>query len=131
MWPRIVNAALGLWLMAAPALLDYGGAARTNDRIVGPVAASFAVIAIWEVTRPLRWANVALGVWLLVAPWLPGYDPVPLLNSLAVGACLITFGWIRGPIRHRLGGGWSALLPGRGSQTARTQEVEVSGGSRH
>src|SRR5215207_3520539 len=89
MWPRLVNTLVGLWLMAAPAVLDYAGAARTNDRIVGPLAASFAVIAIWEVTRPLRWANVALGVWLLVAPWLLGADRAPLLNETAAGLVLI------------------------------------------
>ncbi len=113
MWPRIANAALGLWLMAAPAVLGYGGTARANDRIVGPLAASLAVIAIWQVTRPLRWGNVVLGVWLLIVPWLLSYDAVALVNSLAVGVGLIGFGLIRGPTTQRLGGGWSALLARR------------------
>ncbi len=113
MWPRVANAALGLWLMAAPAALGYGGAARANDRIVGPVAASLAVIAISQVTRPLRWGNVALGVWLLLAPWLLPYDAVSRVNSLAVGVGLIGFGLIRGPTPQRLGGGWSALFARR------------------
>ena len=113
MWPRIANAALGLWLMVAPAVLDYGGAARANDRIVGPVAASLAVIAISPVTRPLRWGTVALGVWLLIAPWLLAYDAASRVNSLAVGVGLIGFGLIRGPATQRLGGGWSALLARR------------------
>ena len=69
MWPRIVNIALGLWLMVAPSVLDYGDPAAANDRIVGPIAAALAVIAVWEATRPLRWVNVVLGLWLVIAPF--------------------------------------------------------------
>ena len=113
MWPRLVNAAVGLWLMAAPDVLDYAGAARTNDRIFGPVAASVAVIAIWEATRSLRWANVAIGLWLVAAPWLLGYGAGPLLNSTAAGLALTAFALMRGRMDARLGGGWRSLLPGR------------------
>ena len=118
MWPRLVDTLVGLWLMAAPAVLGYAGAARANDRIVGPLVASIAVIAIWEVTRPLRWTNVALGAWLLAAPWLFGAGPAPLLNDMTAGLLLIAMALKRGPSRTRVGGGWSAVLPGR-SQTQR------------
>ncbi len=111
MWARIANAALGIWLMAAPAVLGYGGAARTNDRIVGPIAAAFATIAIWEVTRSVRFVNVALGGWLLLAPWILGHAPAATVNSLVVGALLIGFALVRGTVEQRFGGGWSALLP--------------------
>lgn len=110
MWAQIINAVLGVWLMAAPAVLGYGGAAGTNDRIVGPVAASVAVIAIWQVTRPVRWANLALGAWLLVAPWVFDYERIALVNSTIVGLLLMTFAAIRGKVEsHRFGGGWPAL----------------------
>jgi hypothetical protein len=52
MWAQCLNAMLGIWLMAAPTILGYGGPARTNHQIVGPLAVSCAVIALWEVTRP-------------------------------------------------------------------------------
>ena len=51
--------------MASPAVLDYADPARANDRIIGPLVASMAIIAIWDITRPLRWVNVILGAWLL------------------------------------------------------------------
>ena len=72
--------------MASPAVLDYADPARANDRIIGPIVASMATIAIWEVTRPLRWVNVVLGAWLLIAPWLLGHLPDARWNSLAAGS---------------------------------------------
>ncbi len=110
MWPRIGNTILGIWLMTAPAVLSYGGSARINDLIIGPIAASVAVIAIWEVTRPLRWVSTLLGIWLLVAPWVLGYDSLAaILNSLASGAIMALLSAARGAITQEFGGGWSAL----------------------
>jgi hypothetical protein len=106
---QVVSVALGIWLMAAPAVLSYGGAARTNDHIVGPVAAACGLIALHEVASSLRCVNLALGVWLLLAPWVFGYELVPLLHSSVVGFLLIGCSFVRGASRQRLGGGWSSL----------------------
>lgn len=95
--------------MAAPGLLGYADPARTNDQIVGPLATSFAFIAIWEVTRSLRRVNVGLGLWLLAAPWVLGYAVTPALNSTVIGLLLIGFARVQGKIRQRIGGGWAAL----------------------
>ena len=111
MWAQIINAALGIWLMAAPAVLDYSGAADTNSRIIGPIAATFAIIAIWECTRGLRWVNVVVGLWLLMAPWVLGYDELaPRIDDRIVGGLLILFGLVKGKISHRFGGGWLSLF---------------------
>src|SRR5574339_482905 len=72
MWARIVNFFLGLWLMAAPAALGYAGPAAVNDRLVGPLVASFALVAIWQTTNALRWTNLALGLWLMLSPFVIG-----------------------------------------------------------
>ena len=110
MWPRLASAMIGVWLMAAPAVLDYGGKAAINDRIVGPVAITFAVTAIWESTRAVRWVNVVQGAWLLVAPWLLMYGPtVPRVNSTIAGVLLIGFALVHGPVEQRFGGGWPAI----------------------
>lgn len=116
MWAQIVNAALGIWLMAAPAVLGYGDPALVNDRIVGPVAATFAIVAWWGVTRPLRWVNLPLGVWLVIAPWLLGYGEVAaIINSMAVGLVMAACAMVKGTVEHRYGGGWSAVLESGGS----------------
>ncbi len=109
MWARIINTFLGIWLMAAPAILGYGGPAATNHRIVGPIAATFAVVAIWEVTRPLRWVNLGLGLWLIVSPLVLGYGSTAAINSLAAGVALALLALVRGKIARQFGGGWSAL----------------------
>src|SRR5688572_10407100 len=100
---------LGVWLMAASQLLGYSGPARMNDHIVGPLIATFGCIAIWEVTRELRWLNLILGLWLLLAPWALGYAWGPLLNSTVVGALLSVLALVPGGSRAHYGGGWSAL----------------------
>lgn len=110
MWARLINITLGIWLMAAPAVLGYGGVASINDRIIGPTVAAFAVIAISEVTRPLRWMNVPLGAWLAVAPMALGYPALDaLINSIVVGVLIAATAMIRGDVTAQFGGGWSAL----------------------
>ncbi|MGH7720080.1 MAG: SPW repeat domain-containing protein, partial [Gemmatimonadaceae bacterium] len=90
--------------------LGYAEPARTNDWIVGPIATSVAIVAIWEVTRPLRWVNAALGVWLVAAPWLLGYgDAAATINSTATGTLLLALALVRGEVKQRTGGGWSSL----------------------
>jgi hypothetical protein len=117
---------LGVWLMAAPQVLGYSGPAADNDHIVGPLVVSSAVIAMWEVTRPLRRVNTALGAWLLLAPWLLGYESAAaLVNSLVAGGLLMAFSLVRGPRRHRIGGGWSALWRPPEDHPAR-ESVEAS-----
>ena len=112
MWAHLLTAVTGIWLMASPAVLDYADPARANDRIIGPIVASMATIAIWELTRPLRWVNVILGTWLLIAPWLLGHPPDARWNSLAAGALILACSLVKGNRTHRVGGGWSSLWKG-------------------
>jgi uncharacterized membrane protein len=107
-----VSILLGLWLMAAPAILDYTGPAAVHFRIVGPVVAAIATIALWEITQPVRWANVLCGAWLIVAPWIFGFTTGALINSVNVGVVLIAVTLPRGARTQRYGGGWASLLPG-------------------
>src|SRR4051812_44898861 len=117
MWARLIHLCLGVWLMAAPAVLGYAGAARTNDRIAGPIAAALAAVAVSEVTRPLRRANVPVGAWLLIAPWVLHYDGggsyssggAATANSLIVGTLLIALSLVRGTVKGRYGGGWRVV----------------------
>jgi hypothetical protein len=109
MWAQLLGTCLGIWLMAAPAVLGYGGAARANDRVVGPLAATVAAVAISEVTRPVRWANLLTGAWLFAAPWVLGSPWAAAWNSLFVGAALAALALAGGTVKGRYGGGWSAV----------------------
>lgn len=116
MWARVLNAILGVWLMAAPAVLGYGDPAQAVDRILGPIAASFAVIAMGEATRPVRHMNTLIGVLLLLAPWVLGYPANVTANSMVVGALMIALSRVRGDVKERFGGGWSRLWRGYGAE---------------
>jgi hypothetical protein len=109
MWAQALAAAAGVWLMAAPDVLGYGDPAAANDRIVGPVAASVAIIALSESTRSVRWVNLALGAWLCTAPWMFGFPATAAANSFACGVLLAVLSMVRGRLRYRLAGGWRAL----------------------
>jgi hypothetical protein len=111
MWAQIINALFGIWLMASPNVFGYTGSARINDVTVGPLAVTFAIIAIWEVTRVVGRANVALGVWLIVAPWVLDYGSViPMINQFVVGVTMIALAMTRARTRSELGGGWRSLV---------------------
>lgn len=111
MWPRLVNAALGIWLMAAPEFLEYGRPLATSDWIVGPLVASFAVMAIWEVLRSLRWANAGLGAWVAVAPWVLGGPDAAVVNGVLCGLGIGFLALAGGRVESTYGGGWREAWP--------------------
>jgi hypothetical protein len=117
MWAHVINAVIGLWLMAAPGVFGYAQTTpATVDRLVGPVVATFAIVAWWEHTRKVgRW-NVPLGLWLVVSPWILGYDPTTAtINSMICGALIAGLGLFVGEYRpEHFGGGWSVLWKSSG-----------------
>lgn len=110
MWAQGIACAVGLWLMASPEALGYGGAARINDLVVGPIAASVACVALWQVTRAVRWTNLPLGAWLVVSPLMLAHSPSAAANSVLSGVALAGLACVRGRLTHRTGGGWSTLV---------------------
>lgn len=109
MWTGIVNFLIGLWLMAAPSLLGYGGTAAANDRIFGPIAASFAFISIWPVTRGLRWCDFPLGIWLAASPWILGYPRPEAWSTTLAGMAMALVALAPSRAEGEFGGGWSSL----------------------
>ena len=106
----MINTALGLWLMAAPDILRYNGIAADNDHIIGPIVASFSIIALSGCTRAVALYNIPLGIWLLLAPWFLGYETeVATFNDLAVGLFVTAFAFFKRKTVQQYGGGWSAL----------------------
>ncbi|HEU4700093.1 MAG TPA: hypothetical protein VFS40_13000 [Gemmatimonadales bacterium] len=107
-----VVVALGLWLMASPAVLGLTGAARVAALVAGPLIAALGVIALSEVTRGVRWANVVLGAALALAgilvaqPW-PGH-----VSAVAAGLLTAALSLARGRVTGRYGGGWRAVVGG-------------------
>ena len=103
-WNLLVAAALGLWLMAAPSIVDSGGNAAHSDHLVGALVVSFAIMAWADVGRALRFVNILLGAWIAVAPWLlDGATTGAVVSDLVVGIALILLSLPRGPVGERYG----------------------------
>jgi len=103
-WNLLVAAALGLWLMAAPSIVDSAGNAAHSDHLVGALVVSFAIMAWADVGRALRFVNVLFGAWIALAPWLlDGATTGAVVSDLVVGIALILLSLPRGPVGERYG----------------------------
>jgi hypothetical protein len=103
-WTLVFSAALGIWLMFAPSVFGTHGLAAHNDHLIGPLVATFAVIALGEIGRAVRWLNVLLGAWLIIAPWiLSAGVTASRWNDVVVGSALLVLSIPRGQIRERYG----------------------------
>jgi hypothetical protein len=105
----IGGVAVGLWLMASPAVLAYDGAARASAIISGVLAASMSWIALSEVTRPVRRMNLVIGGWLVISALVLQQPLIAAITSAAAGVLLGMSGLLRSRIKGRYGGGWSSL----------------------
>jgi len=96
-------------MMAAPAALGYGGPAAISDRIAGPLAASFAFVALWDVVRELRRVDAPIGLWMILAPLVLGYGGAAAINAVVVGVAVVALSFVRGEVTEEFGGGWRSL----------------------
>jgi hypothetical protein len=111
MWAQIFNIILGIWLMAAPQLLDYHGTAADNDHIIGPVVTSFAIIALSGCTTAVGKYNVLLGAWLVFAPWILDYDnTISIANDMVAGVLIVVFALFKRTTNNQYGGGWAYIF---------------------
>lgn len=97
-WASIANIVAGLWMIAAPFVLNFenDNFAQWNHVIVG---AAVALIALVRASDPdhrvsMSWTNVVLGVWMIAAPFVLGYSDVndAQTNSIIMGAVVIALG---------------------------------------
>jgi hypothetical protein len=111
MWATIINILLGLWLMFSPGLLQFEKVASDNNYIVGPLVLTFAIIALWELNRSVRFLNIITGVWLIVSPFMLGFQSSITIWIIILSGALITgFSFVKRKIKRNYGGGWSSLF---------------------
>lgn len=110
-WTLLAVSLIGVWLMFTRLVFGSGGAMANSDHLLGALMFTFAVIAMAEVGRPVRFVNVLFGAWLIVAPWvLDGAGGVwAVVNSVICGVLVIVLSLPRGPIRCRYGS-WNRLI---------------------
>jgi nucleoside-diphosphate-sugar epimerase/uncharacterized membrane protein len=103
-WALLLSAGLGIWLMFAPAIFGSSRGAADSDYLVGALVVTFAVIAMGEVVRALRFINVLFGAWIIAAPWvLSGTTTGATWSDMIAGALLIALSLRRGETRERYG----------------------------
>jgi hypothetical protein len=106
----LASAALGIWLMFAPAVFGTSGRAADSDHLAGAVITTVAVISTAEVIRAGRYLNVLLGAWVIAAPWLlAGSTPTARWASGLAGALVVGLSLPRGPLRERYAD-WSEYI---------------------
>jgi hypothetical protein len=105
-WSLWLSAAIGVWLLFAPAAFGIGieQAAADSDHLVGALVVVVAVVCMAEVARPARFLNVLLGAWLMTAPWfLSGATPASRWNSAAMGFAVALLSLPLGKLREHYG----------------------------
>lgn len=101
---------LGIWMMVAPAVFDYDKNIANNAHIVGPLIASFSMIAIWECTRNVRLLNLPVALWMLAAPIFIRYDnDSALMHDYGIAIVIIFLLLIKPSRSHRFAGGWLSV----------------------
>jgi len=109
-WTLLLSAALGVWLMAAPAVLGVTEAAADSNHLAGALVVTWAVIAFGEVARPVRLLNMPIGLWIAISPWvLSGATGASRWIDVFVGLLLVALSIRRGHIEERFGG-WNRFL---------------------
>lgn len=92
------NVLAGLWLIAAPFVLNFEGSnvAQWNHIAVG---AAVVLIALVRASDPdhregMSWVSVVLGVWMIAAPFVLAYSGITeaLTNSIVTGVIIIALG---------------------------------------
>ena len=110
MWAQIFNMFLGLLVMVAPGIWDFPKDAGNNNYIVGPLIITFAMVAITDVGRNLRWVNIVCGIWLMLSPYVLGYGGEPFFINTVTSIGIIILSLIKGTVKNSFGGGWRSLL---------------------
>ena len=109
-WALALSAALGAWLMAAPAVFGSQSAAANSDVIAGALVLTVAVTAMGEVTRAFRFLNIALGLWIAAAPWLlPGAAAAGRWHGVVAGLAIVVLSVPRGVVWEH-SGGWDRYI---------------------
>ena len=97
--------------MVAPAILGYDKNISDNAHIVGPLIATFSMIAIWECTRNVRLFNLPVAFWMMAAPLFIEYNnDAAIMHDYGVATAVIFLLLVKPVRKHTFAGGWLSLL---------------------
>lgn len=96
-WITVVNGVLGLWLIAAPFLVESLAIEHWNDPLVGGAIVIVAGYNFYSertqgsISQRAAAINGLLGGWLVVAPFVYGLSGIALWNNVCVGVVVTSF----------------------------------------
>jgi hypothetical protein len=110
-WNLLAITGLGVWLLAAPAVVgvDIGSGAADVAHIGGAFVIVVAVVAMAEVVRVVRYANLAAAAVIAATLFLTGPDTGYATAILITAAVTAALSLPRGPVRDRYGA-WDRLI---------------------
>jgi len=110
-WTLLLSIAIGIWLTFTRLSFDSFGAMADSDHLVGLLVLTFAIIALAEVGRAVRFINIPFGAWLIAAPWLLDgiTSPLAIWNGVISGVLLIALAIPRGLVKDSYAG-WNRLI---------------------
>jgi hypothetical protein len=108
-WTLLVSAAIGVWLMTAPAVLGKTGMPAHIDHLAGALIVTVSIISGAEVIRPFRYGNVLLGLIVAVGPWIYGGAGFGATIDTLAGAAVVVLA-IPGGIRKERYGLWEKYI---------------------
>ncbi len=110
-WTLVASAVLGVFLMFTRVFFDTVPPMANSDHLVGALIVTFAVMAMAEVGRVLRFVNVAFGAWLVLAPWvLAGASTFASWIGVLIGLAVIALSLPRGKRSSEHYGDWDRYV---------------------
>ncbi|MEO7339061.1 MAG: NAD-dependent epimerase/dehydratase family protein [Caldimonas sp.] len=110
-WTLVGCCLVGAALMFTRVLFGTAPPLADSDHVSGALIVTFAVMAMAEVARPLRFVNVAFALWLIVAPWwLEGATPAAAWTEAAAGLCVLLLSLPRGRRSEAHYGRWDRFV---------------------
>ena len=97
---------IAIGVMAAPDALGLSESVADALHILGPIAASTAGMAAYDVLRGLRRVHLVVGPAIALAPVLLGGDMSAVIVGLAAGLALCLLAFPGPPRPGKYGGGW-------------------------
>lgn len=88
-WFIILQAIVGMWLMARPSVLPFNIQSADCDHWLGAIIVTVAAVAAAEVTRTARFVNVIAGVIVLTLAFIFSSGSTAVLISGIVSAVLL------------------------------------------
>ncbi len=110
-WTLVCCALLGMALMFTRLFFGSVPPLADSDHVVGAMIVTFAVMAMAEVGRALRFANIAFGLWLVAAPrLLAGANGVGAGFDVVVGLVVVVLSLPRGKRSAQHYGRWDRFV---------------------